>query len=153
MEEPSNSSTFLICNMQENWRLSREAEEKRSMLATINLLLATALQIVIVFTGFQQRLLLVACWMILISVYGMLAGLKLYERSQFHIVRARKLRAKLDSLYPDAELEQLFQLAEQEQRQAYPFLMRVRLNTVWTALHALIGALGVIYSLLCLLHG
>ena len=108
MEDPSNDITFLICNLQENWRLSREAEEKRSLLITTNLLLATVLQIVIVFVGFQPRLLVVTCWMILIGIYGILAGLKLYERSQFHILRARKVRAKLDSLYPDAELEQLF---------------------------------------------
>lgn len=152
MEDLSNSSAFLICNMQENWRLAREAEEKRSILATVNLLVATALQIVIVFTGFQWRLLPVTCWMIFISVYGMFAGLKLYERSQFHIVRARKLRAKLENFYPDTELEQLFQRAEQEQRQVYPWLMRVRLNAIWTALHALIGILGAVYTLLCLWH-
>ncbi len=89
-----------MCNMQENWRLAREAEEKRFILATVNLLVATTLQIVIVFTGFQWRLLPVTCWMIFISVYGMFAGLKLYERSQFHIVRARKLRAKLENFLP-----------------------------------------------------
>jgi hypothetical protein len=152
MENPSNDITFLLCNMQENWRLSREAEEKRSLLATMNLLLATILQIVIVFVGFQPRLLVVTCWMILIGMYGILAGLKLYERSQFHILRARKVRAKLDSFYPDAELEQLFRLAEQEQRKAYPLLIRVRLNAIWTALHTLIGLLGIIYSFLCILR-
>lgn len=152
MEKSPNSSTFLLHVMQENWQLSREAEGKRSLLATINLLNATALQIVIVFTGFQWRILPITCWMILISIYGLCASLKLYERSQFHIIRARKLRAKLSGLYPDTELEQLFQCAEQEQRQAYPLLVKVRLNTIWTALHALIGMLGVLYTLLCLLH-
>lgn len=152
MGESSDSSAFMLCNMQENWRLSREAEEKRSLLATMNLLNATVLQIIIVFIGFQWRILPITCWMIFTGAYGLLAGLKLYERSQFHIVRARKLRAKLSSLYPNTELEQLFQDAEQEQRQAYPLLTKVRLNNIWTALHALIGILGIIYTLLSILH-
>ncbi|HEU5230707.1 MAG TPA: hypothetical protein VFU49_22990 [Ktedonobacteraceae bacterium] len=151
MEKLQDSSAFLMQNMQENWRLSREAEEKRSLLATINLFLATALQITIVFTGFHLQILPLACWLIFIGLYGIIAGLKLYERSQFHIMRARKLRAKLDSMYLDAELEQVFQEAEQAHKLAYPFLMRIRLNTIWTLLHTLIALLGIIYFILCLL--
>jgi hypothetical protein len=151
MKSP-DASAFLTCNMEENWRLAREAEDKRSLLAVLNLLLATVLQITIAFTGFHLQVLPVTCWLVLIGIYGIVAGLKLYERSQFHILRARKLRAKLDSVYPDADLEQLFQAAEKEQKQAYPLLMRLRLNNIWTAFHALIALLGVIYSLLCLLR-
>jgi hypothetical protein len=147
----SEMFSFLLCNMQENWRLSREAEEKRFLLATVNIFLATVLQITLVLTGFHRQVVLLPCWLALIGVYGVVANLKLYERSQFHIARARKLRAKLDALYPDSELEQLFQYAEQEQKRAYPLLMNVRLNNIWTALHALIALLGVIYSIFCLL--
>jgi hypothetical protein len=137
--------------MQENWRLSREAEEKRFLLATVNVFLATALQVTIVLTGFHRQIVLLSCWLVLIGIYGVVANLKLYERSQFHIARARKLRAELNDLCPDSELEQLFQRAEQEQKRAYPLLVKVRLNTIWTALHALIGLLGVTYSIFCLL--
>ena len=151
MEKLLGADAFLMQNMKENWRLSREAEEKRSLLATTNLVLATALQIPIVFTGFHPSILPLACWLVLLGLYGIVAGFKLYERSQFHILRARKLRAKLDSLYSDAELEQVFLEAEKEQRQAYPFLIRIRLNTIWTILHSLIALLGILYCLLCLL--
>jgi hypothetical protein len=151
MEELQGVSAFLIHNMKENWRLSREAEEKRSMLATTNLVLATALQITIVFTGFHLQILPLACWLIFIGIYGIVAGLKLYERSQFHILRARKLRARLDRLYPDAQLEQVFQEAEKEQKRTYPLLIRIRLNAIWTLLHSLIALLGIIYFTLCLL--
>ena len=150
MESP-DSNAFLTCNMKENWQLAREAEEKRFLLATMNLLLAAALQITLAFTGFHRQVLPVTCWLMLIGIYGIVASLKLYERSQFHILRARKLRAKLDNLYPDADLEQLFQEAEKEQKQAYPLLRRTRLNNIWIALHTLIILLGMIYSILCLL--
>ena len=138
--------------MQENWRLSREAEEKRFWLVTVNVFLATTLQVIITLTGFHRQMILVSCWVVLIGVYGVVANLKLYERSQFHISRARKLRAKLDALCPDGEIEQLFQSVEQEQKRAYPLLTNVRLNNIWTALHALIALLGVIYSIFCLVH-
>lgn len=151
MINASEMFSFLLCNMQENWRLSRDAEEKRFLLATVNVFLATALQITIVLTGFHRQVVLVSCWLALIGIYGVVANLKLYERSQFHIARARKLRAKLDALYPDSELEQLFQLTEQEQKRTYPLLMNIRLNTIWTTLHILIAILGVIYSIFCLL--
>lgn len=138
--------------MQENWRLSREAEEKRFLLAIVNIVLATVLQIAVILIGFHRQIVLLSCWLVLIGVYGVVANLKLYERSQFHIARARKLRAKLDALYPDSEREQLFHSAQQEQKQAYPLLINVRLNNTWTALHALIAILGVIYSIFCLLQ-
>jgi hypothetical protein len=147
----SEMFSFLLCNMQENWRLSREAEAKRFWLATVNVFLATVLQVTIVLIGFHRQVVLVSCWLALIGIYGVVANLKLYERSQFHIARARKLRAKLDALYPDSELEQLFQLTEQEQKRTYPLFMNIRLNTIWTALHTLIAILGVIYSIFGLL--
>jgi hypothetical protein len=128
----NSSETFslLLCHIQENWQFSRKAEEKRFLLATMNMFIATALQIAVVLIGFHQQVVLLSCWLVLIGIYGVIANLKLYERSQFHIARARKLRAKLDALYPDSELEQLFQSAEQEQKQAYPLLINIRLNNI-----------------------
>lgn len=147
----SETFSFLLCNMQENWRLSRDAEEKRFKLATVNVFLATALQVIIILAGFHRQIALLSYWLALIGIYGVVANLKLYERSQFHIARARRLRAKLDALYPDSELELLFQSAENEQKQTYPLLTNVRLNAIWTALHALIALLGVIYTIFSLL--
>ena len=146
----SETFSFLLCNMQENWQISREAEEKRFFLASMNVFFATALQTTIILIGFHRQIALLSCWMALLGIYGVIANLKLYERSQFHIARARKLRAKLDALYPESELEPLFQRAEQEQRQAYPLLSNVRLNTIWTALHVLIVFVGVLYGIICL---
>src|SRR5579883_1478588 len=98
----SETFSFLLCNMQENWRLSRDAEEKRFRLSTVNMFLATALQVIITLAGFHRQIALLSCWLALIGIYGVVANLKLYERSQFHIARARRLRAKLDALCPDS---------------------------------------------------
>jgi hypothetical protein len=113
--------------------------------------LATALQVIIIVAGFHRQIALLSCWLALIGIYGVVANLKLYERSQFHTARARRLRAKLDALYSGSELEQLFQSVEYEQKQTYPLLTNVRLNTIWTVLHALVALLGIIYTIFSLL--
>jgi len=145
--------SFLLNNLQENWRLSRDAEQKRFVLATVNLLLATALLVMFALAGFQRHAtLLIGGLLVGIGVYGVIVNLKLYERSQFHIMRARKLRARLDILCPDSELEYLFLLAEEEQKRAYPMLATIRLNSIWTVLHASIALFGIVCDILSLLR-
>lgn len=148
----SSPEDFLRLMLEENLQLANQAERMRLSVATGNLCLATALQIGLPFLGLERKALPLTLWMTLLGIYGCFALMKLYERETYHRSRVRKLRAQLNKVHPDAEVERLFQLAEQEQKQVYPLLMRVRLNTIWIALHIFIGVGGVIYSLLCLLH-
>ena len=97
----------------------------------------------LVVSNFGSQTLPLALWMLGIGIYGIVATLKLYERSQFHILRARKLRARLDILCPDAQEEELQHLAEKEHQRRYPLLMHIRLNTIWIGLHSLILALSM----------
>ena len=136
--------------MEENWLHARQAEEKRAMIAAVNLLLASVMQGAFVFAGFSQKTLPLTLWMIVLGGYGIASTFKLYERSQFHILRARKLRARLDELCPDAQVEQLQRGAENEHKVHYAFMMNVRLNTIWVVLHMIIMALGILYSIICL---
>lgn len=138
--------------MEENWRLANQAEQMRLVVATGNLLLATVLQMGVAFLGLSQRALLLTGWMILLGVYGVFAGRKLYEREAYHRLRVRKLRARLNDLYPDAELEKIFKDVEQEHKQIYPRLMYIRLNAIWIMLYAMTALLGVVESVLCLLR-
>ena len=134
---------LLFCTMKENWRLARQAEDKRAVIAALNLVVISGLQSVLVLSNLNLKTLPLALWMIGLGAYGIAATAKLYERSQFHIRRARKLRARLDALCPDAHAENLQQLAEEEHRRTYPLLMRIRLNSIWVGLHSLIIVLGL----------
>lgn len=145
------SSDFIQQQMEENISLANQAERMRLVVATSNLVLATALQISIGVLGLERRVLPLTSWVILLGIYGVFAGRKLYERENYHRSRARKLRGKLNNLYIDAELEKLFKEVEQEHRQIYPRLMDIRLNTILIALHALIVLLGIIYTLFSIL--
>jgi hypothetical protein len=145
------SSDFIQQQMEENFYLANQAERMRLVVAISNVVFATALQISIGMLGLERRALPLTGWMICLGIYGVFAGMKLYERENYHRLRVRKLRGKLNDLYTDAELEKLFKEIEQEHRQIYPRLMDLRLNTILIALHALIALLGVIYSIFCLL--
>jgi hypothetical protein len=145
------SSDFIQQQMEENFYLANQAERMRLIVATGNLVFATALQISIGILGLEPRALPLTGWMIFLGIYGVFAGMKLYERESYHRSRVRKLRGKLNDLYTDAELEKLFKEIEQEHGQIYPRLMVLRMNTILIALHALIALLGVIYTIFCLL--
>jgi|SRR5581483_1010324 len=143
---------FLLHLMEENRLLDRKAEDKRATIATVNLIVASALHGVFVFTGFSQRVLPLTIWMVILGTYGIASSLKLYERSQYHILRARKFRTRLHELCPDAQVEALLYLAEDEHKVRNPFLKKIRLNTIWIALHNVITVLGIIYTAICFMR-
>lgn len=111
-----SSTAFLQQQMEENGHLANQAERMRLIVATGNLCLATVLQVGIAFLNLDRRALFPSGWMIILGIYGILAGKKLYERETYHRRRVRKLRAKLSSFYADTALETLFKEVEDEHR-------------------------------------
>lgn len=144
----SEMHEFLSRNMEENWLLARQAEDRRATIAMVNLILASAAQGIFAFIGLNLKTLPLALWLIVLGIYGIAASMKLYERSQFHILRARKLRSRLDEFYPDAQVENLYRAAEKEQQMRYPVMMHVRLNNLWIGLHVLIAIAGIAYTVI-----
>jgi len=135
--------------MEENWLHARQSEEKRATLAIAVLVIASASQITLAITGFSVKVLPLSLFLILLGIYAIVFCLKLYERQVFHTSRARKLRARLDELYPEAEAEQLLKAVEAEHNGRHPFA-HVRLHSLWLWLHALIVVLGLVETVLCL---
>ena len=142
--------TFLLRVLEENWILARQAEDKRAMIAHVNIAAATVANEILVLVGFKKNALPLTILLMILGIYGIIATAKLYERSQYHIQRARKLRARLDELYPDTQVEMLQKSAENEHKILYPRLVNVRLNTIWLSLHTLIAILGIIYTIIIL---
>jgi hypothetical protein len=142
--------TFLLRAMEENQIHARQAEDKRAVLANIILVLACAAVIAFAFIGLNRRALPLAVLLVVLALYGIIVTLKLYERSRYHILRARSLRARLDELCPDAHVEQLQKLAENEHLKSYPRLVNVRLNTIWLYFYLTLGILGAVLAIACL---
>jgi hypothetical protein len=143
---------LLFRMLEENWLHARQAEDKRAVIAIINLVIVSALQGIVAFTGLSPKTLFLSIWIIILGVYGIVASAKLYERSQFHILRARKLRTHLDELCPDARIEHFLHIAEDEHKVHYTTMMNVRLNAIWIGLHALITATGTLYTIISLIR-
>jgi hypothetical protein len=146
----SDATAFLLRAMEENWIHARQAEDKRAVIAHVNITAAMVATGIMALVGFKKNALPLTFLLVILGIYGIAATAKLYERSQYHIHRARKLRAKLDELYPDAQVEMLQKSAETEHRVRYPRLMNVHLNTIWLSLHTLIAVLGVVYTIIIL---
>ncbi len=148
----SDSMTLLLRVMEENWIHARQAEDKRAMIAQVNIIAITVASGILALVGFSKNAFPLTFLLVLLGIYGIAATAKLYERSQYHIQRARKLRAQLDELYPDAQVEILQKKAENEHKLLYPRLMIFRLNTIWLSLHAFIALAGVVYTIIIFLH-
>jgi hypothetical protein len=142
---------ILLRVMEENWIHARQAEEKRFITANIIILAAVALQIVLVISGFTRKVLPLALSLAFLAIYGIATTSKLYERSQYHILRARKLRKRLDELCPDAQIQNLLSAAEEEHKKRYPRLINSRLNDIWLVLYAVIVLLGIVDTFIILL--
>ena len=146
----NDTHEFLLRSIEENWIHARQSEDKRATIAIVILIVASFIQVVLTQVGLNKNALPLTLWLILLGVYGIATSAKLYERSQFHIRRARKLRARLDELCPDAQVELLQKMAEDEHKVHYPRLMNVRLNNIWLGLYTLIAVLGVVYTIISL---
>jgi hypothetical protein len=110
----TDTVTILLRSLEENYMHVKISEDKRATIANIVLVLASTLQAILSFLSFHRTALPLTITLILLGIYGVLSSLKLYERSQYHIARARKLRARLDELCSEAQVESLQKIAERE---------------------------------------
>ena len=140
---------FLLALMQENRQLDQNAEQRRMAIAHLNIIIVLVYMAVSAVVGFDRSDL--SLLMILTGIYGYVATLKLYERSQYHITRARKIRARLDELLPEAKIDEVLNVAEDEHREQYSRMMNVRLNQIWLGVHVGVMVFGVICMISCLI--
>jgi hypothetical protein len=110
-------------------------------------IVVSVIQGVLTQTGFTKNAMPLTILLVLLGFYGIVTTAKLHERSRFHIKRARKFRDRLDMLCPDAHIKLLQQVADEEHQRQHPVLAkRVRLSSLWLALHIFIALLGFIYT-------
>lgn len=145
----NDTITVLLSFIEENWIFTRFSEEKRAVLAIAVLLITSAIQITLAFTGFRRTILPLTLFLFLLGVYGVIFCLKLYERQLFHMFRVRKLRSRLDEIHPEAEIEKLLEAADAEHN-AKHFFAHVRLHHIWLWMHVFIGLFGLIETVLCI---
>jgi hypothetical protein len=138
----------LLHYIEENWTQARQSENQRATISNLIVIIAAALSGVVTQTGFNKNSLPLALIMIVFGIYGVIASAKLYERSKFHIERARKLRKRLDELCPDAQVSILQDAADVKHNRKYKILSKPIDNYVWVFLHIFIALLGVVFTII-----
>lgn len=147
----NEANEFLLRTIEENWTHARQAEEKRANIANLTILIFAAAQLELTLVGLNSKSLPLTILLVLLGIYGIATTAKLYERSQFHILRARKLRTHLDELCANAHVEMLQKDAENEHEKRYPRLIKLHLNTIWLLLHIVVLTIGIIYTLMIMI--
>ncbi|MEU3787461.1 hypothetical protein [Streptomyces sp900129855] len=132
------------------WKEQREAdrqtENQRAMLTNIIIVVVAAGLGFIAKTGLRPTMLVVTLPMMVLGLYGAFACLKFHERCAFHVGQARGLRKKIAEQFPDLEIEAALRTSSREQRRRFPRLRKIRLYTVWIALHAAVASTGAALS-------
>lgn len=148
MEE---TTEILIHVMEQQLLQSKQSEDQRSNITNIIVVISVAIQGVLTQTGFTKNALPLTITLIGVGIFGVVATAKLYERSRYHYEVMRQIRKKLEILHPDTTIRACLDAAWQEHSKKHPLIStKIRLYAVWSALHVLIAALGVIYTLIIL---
>jgi uncharacterized membrane protein len=138
--------------MAENRDHARLSEDRRIVITSVAVFAASALLIALSVLPSNLRTLPLALWLTIIGVGAALACLKLYERSQLHELRARRLRARLIELTPDSGAESAQQEADDEHIRDHSRLAALRFNSVLLTLNLAVALIGVLYIVLALIH-
>ena len=145
---PTESPDLLNRLMAEDRVHAHRSEDRRIFITTVDTVAATAILIALTLGPSRRLTLVLALWLTLIGLYGILACLKLAERNAFHTFRARSFRSRLIELSPGADAQRIVSTAEQAHSHVYPHLSRLRLNNLFLSLHLGMVAAGCISAVL-----
>ncbi|GLV58030.1 hypothetical protein KDH_48640 [Dictyobacter sp. S3.2.2.5] len=148
----SETTDILISVAEQEFAQAKQSEDQRANITGLVIVVASAIQGGLTQTGLTKSALPLTLMLIAIGAFGMLASIKLYERFRRHVRLKFKIRQRLEELYPDTRLQALLDLTRQEQQKDFPFLRGVRLYLIWVWLHGFIVILGIIYTIIALLH-
>jgi hypothetical protein len=124
--------------MEEERSNAQRTEDRRLFVAIASTAIASALQ-GLAASGTRRRSLPLALRVLMIGGYGGVTCMKLYEREQSHITRARSLRNQLAQYNPDAHIERDLTDAANDHRSRHAVLTRIRLNTILLSCQAVIA--------------
>jgi hypothetical protein len=153
----ADTGDVLLKFIEENWAQARQSEDQRATITNIIIGIAAFLHAVLSQTGFVLDAIPISLSLFAIGLFGFVASAKLYERHQFHTERARKLRDRLENLFPETRIHEALSEARKEHKEEWGKwsklkLSRLHLYWVWLFLHLAISALGVIYTVMIVMR-
>lgn len=148
----SETTDILINAADREFGQAKQSEDQRANITGLLVIIASAIQGGLTQTGLNKNALPLTLMLIILGIFGILASLKLYERARRHTRLAFLIRERLEELHPETNLSQLLKITRKEQQASFPILRKIRLYIIWVTFHGMIMLLGIIYTIVALLH-
>ncbi|GCE30173.1 hypothetical protein KDA_56570 [Dictyobacter alpinus] len=148
----SETTDILINVADQEFAQAKQSEDQRANITGLVVVVASAIQGALTQTGLTKNALPLTIMLIVIGAFGMVASIKLYERARRHIRLKFFVRQRLEELYPDTQLQALLDSTRKEQQADFPIVRHWRLWSLWVILNAMISILGIIYTIVAILH-
>lgn len=135
---------------EEDWQQARQAEDQRTAITNITLIIVPALIGFVSQQGFNINVLPLTILLVILGIYGIVASQKLYERHCYFSDRSGLWRDKISELHPSLEINQIRDNARQKHSKRFKRIERIRLYSLWLILHSLVALAGLILTLIIL---
>ncbi|GER90664.1 hypothetical protein KDW_48260 [Dictyobacter vulcani] len=148
----SETTDILINVADQEFAQAKQSEDQRANITGLVVVVASAIQGGLTQTGMTRNALPLTIMLIVIGAFGMVASIKLYERARRHIRLKFFIRKRLEELYPETQLQNLLDLTRKEQQADFPIMRNIRLWSIWIILNGMVSVLGIVYTIIALLH-
>jgi len=152
VSDMTDDTEVLLAFVHEHWEEMRHAENQRSTITNIIIVIASLIIGLISQVGLAKGSIVLTLLLAVLGIYGVLITAKLYERHQFSQKRLDYWYTRIDELHPNAQFLSLRQKADDAHAKEFPKLVKFRVHRLWIALHSAIALLGIgltAYILLC----
>lgn len=141
----SDSLEVLLRFSQEYWAEIRHIEGQRAAIANLVLIIASVSVGLMSQKGSDFSSVPIATLVIFSGLYGVVTTAKLHERYRFLQNRLDRFYDKINESVPEAEFNQIREVAAIEHRRAFPYLSRLPLHRLWSVLHLAVALLGALF--------
>lgn len=138
----ADATDVLLKFVEQQWIEAKQAEDQRSTMTNIILVIVAAIIGFIAQKGLSQDTLFLSVLLMILGFYGAITSAKLYERHQFHVKRLTFWRKRIDELNPDSKLESLKEEANIKHYERFLIIKKIKLYYLWMMLHLLIAFSG-----------
>lgn len=142
----ADDTDVLIKLYEEDWSQAKQAENQRTAITNIILVVASIVVGLLSQTGLNPKALPLAILLIVLGVHGAVASHKLYERHCYFSDRAGLWRTQIGKLHPEVEIETIRSEAAAKHSKRFKRTAKLRLYSLWLILHSLVALVGLVLT-------
>ncbi|MEH2171204.1 MAG: hypothetical protein V7K41_32020 [Nostoc sp.] len=143
----ADSTDVLLKLSEQRWAEVKQAEDQRSALSNIILLIASAIVGIFTQKGLDRNNLPLSLLLIFLGIYGAIGSRKYRERIHYSLSILKLYRNRLNELHPDAQIEERRIQAKEFHEKLHPLMTKFYPNHLWVTLHISIAIAGTILTI------